>query len=892
MRTHPAWRALSYILRRILTILVTIVVGVFITVVVANHGGMVDAIAKKQVDLEIRQLMSKQIFDAETVAQTRAEMEQQTGLTLPFWPKHLRYTLKALTLDWGDVGDRRSFGMYLETDSGATVRSLDSRTIILAKLPNSLLLSGAAYLLLALIALPTALFLSQREGHWLDKLNGLLTPLSSVPSWVLGVLLVMLFAVEIKLFPVSKMLSSPPPQTTWETIVDIAHHLVLPVTAIVLSLIFQLIYNWRTYLMIFSSEDYVEMAVSKGLKKWAIEVNYILRPGLPYMLTSLLLTLVGFWQTITALEYLFEWPGVGKLYVNALPNFHGESMFSGEMSLVIGIVVLFAYLLGIAVFMLDILYVLVDPRLRLQEPQPTLKRISRRVREDKPRYLAWLNPKKGTPRPVKPLAREPGQEKSLPSLGDLAEAARERVQTWTTAARRSFHLIRQSPAAVLGFTLVSILFLGSLLVMIALPYETTGRQWSQSTLSGYPTTARLALPKWLNWFRKHDLPPTIHLSSQDESVKKQVQALDGGATSLQIEFSFDYRYQDFPTEIVMYITPQFREKKPFVTFTWITPDGREFNLKNTTVDKKISYSLDENLPYNRYLLKNDAWRKWFISTGSYPTPPHYLLFTPSQAEAPSVLPGEYTLRLDAMLFEDDADLEAELVLFGLVEGWAGTDVLRRDLMVPLLWGLPFALMIGGIGAILTTIASLVLAAAGVWLGGWVDGLIQRAIEANLILPVIAIGVLFYAFYGYSLWLILGFIILLNIFGSPTKAFRAAFLQIREAAYIEAARAYGASNWRIIWNYLIPRILPVMIPQIVTLIPNFVFLEATLAIFNISDPRYPTWGSVIFSALRYGASYGSRFWVLEPIALLLLTGVAFVLLGFALNRLLNPRLLDV
>ena len=249
------------------------------------------------------------------------------------------------------------------------------------------------------------------------------------------------------------------------------------------------------------------------------------------------------------------------------------------------------------------------------------------------------------------------------------------------------------------------------------------------------------------------------------------------------------------------------------------------------------------------------------------------------------------MRINGTTFEPGSDLDAQMVVFGRVEGWAGTDNLRRDLSVPLLWGLPFALMIGGLGAVITTLASLLIAGIGVWMGGWVDGLIQRLIEANLILPVVAIGVLFYAFYGFNLWLILVFLILLNIFGSPTKAFRAALLQVKEASYVEAARTYGAGNFRIIRHYLIPRILPVVIPQIVILIPNFVFLEATLAILNIYDPRYPTWGNVIYSALRYGAAYGSQFWVLQPIALLLLTGVAFVLLGFAFNRIFNPRLMD-
>jgi len=148
----------------------------------------------------------------------------------------------------------------------------------------------------------------------------------------------------------------------------------------------------------------------------------------------------------------------------------------------------------------------------------------------------------------------------------------------------------------------------------------------------------------------------------------------------------------------------------------------------------------------------------------------------------------------------------------------------------------------------------------------------------------------YAFLGIDLWVVLTVVVLLNVFGMPTKNFRAAFLQIKDATYIEAAQTYGASSWRIISKYLVPRIIPVMIPQMVVLIPGFVFLEATLGLFNINS-GYPTWGTVIYQALTHGALYNSRFWVLEPLALLLLTSLAFSMLGIALERILNPRLVE-
>ena len=116
-----------------------------------------------------------------------------------------------------------------------------------------------------------------------------------------------------------------------------------------------------------------------------------------------------------------------------------------------------------------------------------------------------------------------------------------------------------------------------------------------------------------------------------------------------------------------------------------------------------------------------------------------------------------------------------------------------------------------------------------------------------------------------------------------------FLQVKEAPYIEAAQAYGVGSGRMIGVYLLPRILPVLIPQIVIQAPGYIFLEASLAYMGVSDPFLPTWGKLIFEALSKGAFAGYTYWILEPVVLLMLTGLAFALVGFALERVFNPRL---
>jgi len=133
-------------------------------------------------------------------------------------------------------------------------------------------------------------------------------------------------------------------------------------------------------------------------------------------------------------------------------------------------------------------------------------------------------------------------------------------------------------------------------------------------------------------------------------------------------------------------------------------------------------------------------------------------------------------------------------------------------------------------------------------------------------------------------------ILLSIFGSGIKSYRAIFMQVKESPYIEAARAYGASDMRIIFQYMIPRVIPMLIPQLVTAIPSFVFLEASLALLGLADPVLPTWGKIINDARSQGALFhGQYYWMLEPAVLLMLTGLGFAMLGFALDRIFNPRL---
>ncbi len=86
-------------------------------------------------------------------------------------------------------------------------------------------------------------------------------------------------------------------------------------------------------------------------------------------------------------------------------------------------------------------------------------------------------------------------------------------------------------------------------------------------------------------------------------------------------------------------------------------------------------------------------------------------------------------------------------------------------------------------------------------------------------------------------------------------------------------------------------MPVLIPGFVTQVPAFVFLEATLSVLGLGDPVLPTWGGKLLNdAHANGALFNGYFyWVLEPALLLVFAGLGFAMLGFALDRIFNPRL---
>jgi peptide/nickel transport system permease protein len=430
------------------------------------------------------------------------------------------------------------------------------------------------------------------------------------------------------------------------------------------------------------------------------------------------------------------------------------------------------------------------------------------------------------------------------------------------------------PTAIFGGFIVLTLIVSAIIVVVKIPYNDAIDIWrgGEAVVGKNP---RNVPPKWYNWFREDKLVESLDLTEEDEAVLVDLMVTEGGTPIKTTTFVLDFQYDTFPQDLVLYFTSEFKEKQPFVNISWITPAGEEIKVGGFAIGRTHTYPLNQD----------DKLKKRLGDTV-----PNIGLFDDSETEAVVPVKGTYQLVVESITFEPDSVVSSELVMHGQVFGWAGTDHLRRDLLLPILWGIPIALSFGLIAALGTSILTMSIAAIGTWFGGITDGIIQRITEINLVLPFLSILIMVGTFYSRGILTILGVTVALNIFTGGIKQYRAIFMQVTESTYLEAAKAYGASDKRIIFKYLIPRIIPLLIPGLVLAVPSFVFLEASLALLGLGDPVLPTWGKTINEAYQNAALYrGWYYWIVQPAVLLMITGLGFASLGFALDRIFNPRL---
>lgn len=347
-------RIAKYMAVRILLLAMTVSIGVYLTVLIANMGGYVDQIRRG----EIRETISQRTLtdpalkamDADTRTRRLEELiameERRVGLDKPFVVRSFNFLKNALMLNLGRAS-------YMSSDAG----SRQVRYIILERLPATLLLTGSASLINFFLTVGVGLSLSRKYGSKLDKFIIGMSPTSAIPAWFYSLFLIMIFAAWLGWLPYGGMVSAPPPEEPILYALSLLQHMILPVSAWVVAGFFGAVYAYRTYFLIYSSEDYVDMAKAKGLSDRDVERRYVLRPTLPNIITTFAFLLIGAWAGAPIFETVFNWPGIGRITLTAVNLY--------ETAVIVGTTVVFSYLLAITVFLLDFFYAIVDPRVKI-----------------------------------------------------------------------------------------------------------------------------------------------------------------------------------------------------------------------------------------------------------------------------------------------------------------------------------------------------------------------------------------------------------------------------------------------------------------------------------------------------------------------------------------------
>jgi peptide/nickel transport system permease protein len=418
----------------------------------------------------------------------------------------------------------------------------------------------------------------------------------------------------------------------------------------------------------------------------------------------------------------------------------------------------------------------------------------------------------------------------------------------------------------------------------AVPLESF-REWHNPAI--WIDLPKSAAPAWTNLGFGPKVSEHIVLRQHDAEISS---SSDGSTTTVVHSYTIAYNYDTFPSDFMLLYSARYGDTQPVIQLEVLRPDGNTFEFYEALLPPSRQgsnefsgriFSTDRSIASNL---------RSYSSLFPYPqdtSAPQVMLF--SDLNEKKVLKGIYVIHETFLLFgSTDSVTDSGLILGGKVYGIMGTDDLRRDLSIGILWGAPVALFIGLTVAIAGVTIGLIYGVVAGYKGNRTDEGLMRINDIFYSLPGLPILVILSVTIGSNLFLITGFLVIFGWVGMA-KISRSIALQLKNMPYVEASKLMGQSDSKIIFRHIIPQLLPLTFASIAISVPGAILGEATLSFLGLSDPSIPTWGQILHDANEAGAaSRGLWWWIVPPGLMIALTGLAFVLIGNALDAIVNPR----
>jgi ABC-type dipeptide/oligopeptide/nickel transport system permease subunit len=266
--------------------------------------------------------------------------------------------------------------------------------------------------------------------------------------------------------------------------------------------------------------------------------------------------------------------------------------------------------------------------------------------------------------------------------------------------------------------------------------------------------------------------------------------------------------------------------------------------------------------------------------------------------------GPYTYEFVVTILDDgngEMDLtiyvdNLQMILYGKAFGILGTDANEnspRDLFTMLLYGTRISFLIGLLTAFFGVLIGLAVGLVAGYVGGLVDEALMRFSDFLLVLPNLPLLIVLVTVLGPSIWNVIGVLIFLGWMGF-SRTVRSMVLSLRERPFIESAKAAGAGTFYVIQRHIVPNVFALVYITLATSVPGAILSEASLAWLGLGDINVPSWGMMLYDFGRANIalvrSIGEYwFWVIPPGIAIALMAMAFILMGFSLDEILNPRL---